>query len=301
MSEICLESAYFTLYIKKKNKTLQNEGDKACKETTGKSSRFLRGNENKATGPAVSSLRINCRAASLSESVETKLFLPTTQSVHTQKISNIHMRNDVNVQISPNFLLGYLASSIKTPANSHNSSAKKKKTSPLSIQNNQAPDSEVTRNATFSKCTDYIDSCKWWCGNLKMGGKKWEDVHFLSSWFVPVKVTGCTVNRLSDSRRSNGAEDLSRFLSKQPPARLRLGREIYLKTVRQPHKLPAFSVSCITIYEFPSAALVIGLFWMADLWWRTLTGQITDLKQYSHPALLGISQQRVGVTFWREG
>lgn len=35
VSEICLESAYFTLYIRK-NKTLQNEGDKACKETTGK-------------------------------------------------------------------------------------------------------------------------------------------------------------------------------------------------------------------------------------------------------------------------
>lgn len=79
VSEICLGSAYFTLHIKK-NKTLQNGGDKACKETTGKSSWFLRRNENKATGLAVSWLRINCRAASLSESVETKLFLPTTQS-----------------------------------------------------------------------------------------------------------------------------------------------------------------------------------------------------------------------------
>lgn len=65
------------------------------------------------------------------------------------------------------------------------------------------------------------------------------------------KLRGCTVNRLSVYRRSNRAEDLSRILSKQPPARLKLGREIDMKTARQPRKLPAFSVSCITTSEFP--------------------------------------------------
>lgn len=40
----------------------------------------LRRNENKATDLTVSSVRIYCRAASLSETVETKLFLPSTQN-----------------------------------------------------------------------------------------------------------------------------------------------------------------------------------------------------------------------------